>query len=98
METNALPPGASVVGWLNVPGENEDGLIVPASALVRHEGATFIFTAKGDDLFSRTEIELERPMDQGWLVKGEVKPGEKIVITGAQQLLSEELKAQNSEE
>jgi hypothetical protein len=98
METNALPLGASVVGWLAIPGENEEGVIVPASALIRHEGEVFVFLQRADDLFSRTGVELERPVDKGWLAKGELKAGEKIVVTGGQQLLSEELKAQSSEE
>jgi len=98
METNALPPGAAVVGWLAISGESEEGVVVPASALVRHEGEVFVYLAKADDLFSRIAVALEKPVDQGWLAKGELKPGDKVVVTGAQQLLSEELKAQISEE
>ncbi len=98
IETNALPPGAAVIGWLAIPGENEEGLIVPASALVRHEGGVFVYVARADELYARIGVELEKPVDQGWAVKGELKPGDKVVGTGAQQLLSEELKAQMSEE
>jgi hypothetical protein len=54
--------------------------------------------AENGELFSRKAVVLEKPMPNGWLVSGEVKSGEKIVINGAQQLLSEELKAQTSEE
>src|SRR5262249_2245908 len=70
----------------------------PTSALIRHEGEVFVFLERADALFSRTAVELEKPVEQGWVAKGELKPGDKIVITGGQQLLSEELKAQRGGE
>lgn len=91
---NPLPPGAAVVAWLTVPGEVESGVIVPREALIRHEGEVFVYVQTGDDKFARTEIELERPSDAGWFVHEGLKPQDKVVTAGAQQLLSEELKGQ----
>ena len=93
-KTNPLPPGAAVVAWLTVPGEAESGVIVPREALIRHEGEVFIYVQAGEDTFARREIELNRPSDAGWFVHEGLKPRDKVVTTGAQQLLSEELKGQ----
>ncbi len=51
----------------------------------------------GDDLFQRVEVSLERPLENGWFTSAGVKPGDKVVVVGAQQLLSEELKGQAEE-
>lgn len=93
-EANPLPPGAAVVAWLTVPGDSESGVIVPREALIRHKGEVFIYVQTGVDTFVRQEIELNRPNDSGWFVREGLKPQDKIVTAGAQQLLSEELKGQ----
>ncbi len=46
---------------------------------------------------ARKEIELERPLDGGWFVHEGLKPGDKVVTAGAQQLFSEEVKGQGAE-
>ena len=43
--------------------------------------------------FARREVVQARPVDAGWFVSEGFKPGEKIVVAGAQLLLSEELKS-----
>ena len=86
------------MGYLAVGGEPKKGVLVPASALVRHEGQTFVYLQKGDDKFEREEVKLDVPLKGGWLVTSDLSAGEKIVVTGAQQLLSEELKARGGEE
>ncbi len=94
LRTNAFPPGAAVVAWLSTAGEAENGVIVPRAAPLRHEGGTFIYLQTASDTFQRKEIELEHPTETGWFVGEGLKPQEKVVIVGAQQLLSEELKGQ----
>ena len=91
LNTNALAANSAVVAWLTLPGEEEKGAIVPREAIVRHEGEAFVYLQTGDEKFERKEIELEHPLAAGWFVE-HLKPGAKIVIAGAQQLLSEELK------
>jgi hypothetical protein len=93
-----LPPEAAVIGWLTVPGESRNGVIIPRSAIVRHEGEAFAYVEAGDGLFERTQIELKRPTENGWFAQNGLKPGQKVVVVGAQQLLSEELKGQGGEE
>ena len=44
--------------------------------------------------FVRREIQATQPTDDGWFVSNGVKAGERVVASGAQLLLSEELKSQ----
>ena len=97
-ETNSLLPSAAVTAYLTVSGKPKTGVLVPSSALVRFEGEVFIYVQKQEDKFEREEVKLDVPLKNGWLVAEGLSPGEKIVVTGAQQLLSEELKSRSGEE
>jgi multidrug efflux pump subunit AcrA (membrane-fusion protein) len=92
-----LTPGAAVVGWLSLPGDVQNGVVVPRSALVRHESEVFVYLQTAEHLFLRKEIDLEHPLANGWFVDEGLKPKQNIVVTGAQQLLSEDLKGQGEE-
>jgi len=96
-KTNSLAPGTALVAWLAVPGQVRSGVIVPREAVLRHEGATFVYLQR-DDAFQRKTVTLERPVGNGWFSDRDLKPQEKVVVVGAQQLLSEELKGQGGEE
>jgi hypothetical protein len=89
-----LAPGAAVTGYINAPGEPQSGVAVPRSAIVRFNGTAWVYVQTADDTFERTEARLERPMQDSWFVREGLKPEAKVVTTGAQQLLSEELKGQ----
>lgn len=95
--SNPPPPGAAMVAWLTVPGEAQSGVAVPREALLRYEGEVFVYAQTGADTFQRKAIGLERPMDNGWFVREGLKPQDKVVVVGGQQLLSEELKGQGGE-
>jgi hypothetical protein len=97
LDSNPLPPGAGVVAWLSIPGAEQFGVMVPRAALLRHEGGVFVYLQIGDDTFQRKEVKLERPATDGWFVAEGLKPRDKVVVVGAQQLLSEELKGQGGE-
>lgn len=86
-----LAPGAAVVGYLQEPGEPKAGYAIPASAILRHDGATWIYVQEGATNFVRHTISLEEPMDNGWFVSSGVSTNDKIVVTGAQTVLSQEL-------
>jgi hypothetical protein len=92
-----LAPGAAVTGFLNLAGEAQSGVAVPRDAVIRFNGTAWVYLQTGDDTFQRTEIALDRPLDNGWFVAAGLKPQDKVVIVGAQQLLSEELKGQSAE-
>lgn len=85
-------PGTAVDGWLQLPGAPRAGVVVPASALVRHAGATWVYVQTGDGVFARRRAHPELPLDGGWFVADAgLAPGDPVVVTGAQTLLSTEL-------
>lgn len=93
LKTNPPPAGAAMVGWLKLPGEAKTGVLVPRAALLRHEGEHFVYVQNTDEIFERKEVELARPAEKGWLLHEGLTGQEKVVVAGAQLLLSEELKA-----
>lgn len=97
-KTDVLAPGAALVAWLTVPGRMRSGVIVPRDALLRHEGKTFVYLQTLDGTFQRKAVVLDRPAGNGWFVDQDLKPQEKVVVVGAQQLLSEERKGQEGGE
>jgi hypothetical protein len=90
-------PGAAVSAFLPLPGEAQTGVSVPRNSVLRFNGATWVYLQDGDDKFVRTEVALERPLEDGWFVRENLQPGARVVVVGAQQLLSEELKGQIGE-
>ncbi len=89
-----LMPGTALVGYLNLPGEPEGGWIVPDSCVVRHTAQGWIYVQTGDDRFARRRIPLDHPTENGWFVQKGVGANERVVVSGAQALLSEEQKHQ----
>ncbi len=87
-------PGAAVVGWLGGESEPAAGVSVPREALLRHEGMAFAYV-KHEEEFKRVPVTLARELGDSWLVTQGLKEGDEVVIAGAQQLLSEELKGQS---
>lgn len=92
-----LIPGAAVNGFVSFPGEPQTGVTVPRDTVVRHEGATWVYLQTGPETFERREIKLAVPWEGGWFVSEGLKAGDKVVVLGAQQLLSEEMKGSLSE-
>ncbi|MEO6035958.1 MAG: hypothetical protein ABIQ35_11945 [Verrucomicrobiota bacterium] len=88
-----FPPGAAVTGFVQTEGEPLRGMIAPRSAIVRHEGKSWMFFATDAGHFTRREMNLEIPMEGGWFVSGALT-NRTVVVSGAQILLSEESKDQ----
>jgi len=89
-----LAPGAAVTGLLGLPGEPQSGVAVPREAIIRYNGNAWVYLQTAPDFFTRVEVTLDRPLENGWFVREGLKPNDKVVIVGAQQLLSEELKGE----
>lgn len=90
----ALMAGEAVTGFIKVAGTTQAGVEIPRSAVLRKDGATWVYVQTGEDNFTRREISADRPGVEGWFVTHGVAPGDKVVTVGAQQLLSEEVKGQ----
>jgi len=92
--TLRLLPGEAVIGYLKVPGDPLMGVLIPGKAVVRTEGAGWVYTLDaGGDTFTRIGVALDHPLEAGWFVTKGVTTNQYIVVTGAQTLLSEELKS-----
>ncbi len=89
-----LAPGAAVTGWLSLPGEPRKGVRLPREAVVWFNGAPWVYLKTSDESFERRQTVLSTPTEAGWFVHAGLKSGDKVVTTGTQQLLSEELKGQ----
>ena len=72
------------------------GVIVPASALVRHGGGSFVFVERGPGAYERRAVTAEALPDGRWFLAEGVAETEPIVVSGAQELLSAELLAARS--
>jgi hypothetical protein len=95
--TNApatLTPGLAVTGFLQLPGEPANGVIVPDAAVVRSNERIWIYVQTGDSAFARREIAPDHPANGGWFVTNGAAAGDKVVVIGAQTLLSEEHKTE----
>ncbi len=88
-----LFPGMNVLAYLP-SGSTTTGIIVPRAAVVRWQGKRWVYVKKDSDRFVRREISTEAVVKQGWVVKPDLSPNDQIVTTGAQLLLSEELRSQ----
>jgi hypothetical protein len=89
-----LSPGEALIGFLKVPGEPIDGVVIPREAVIRTEGAGWVYVLDkaGGQSFTRTEVALDHPTEAGWLVTQGVTAEDRVVVNGAQELLSMELK------
>jgi len=89
-----LLSGEAVTGHLKIPGEPLAGAIIPRDAVVRTGGKGWVYVLnENGESFTRKEIALDHPTETGWFVTNSVTAGNHVVVTGAQTLLSEELKA-----
>jgi hypothetical protein len=71
-----------------------DGFLVPQSAVIWLQGKAWLYLRRDTDTFVRREIAADVPApDSGYIVRG-LPPDAKIVVRGAQMLLSEEFRAQ----
>lgn len=95
VEAGDLPlrPGMALAAYLKLPGDPAKGVLLPRSAIVRQEGALWAYVRSAEEQFTRRRVEQAVPVEAGWFVPGGFKPGDALVVAGAQMLLSEELKA-----
>jgi len=94
-----LRPGMALTAWLELPEKPRAGFAIPRSAVLRHDGRAWVYVQEEEEKFVRQPVTLDTPLegDKGWFITAEgggIKADDLLVVTGAQSLLSEELKAQ----
>ncbi len=89
-----LTPGAAVSARIPIADTSQTGVTVPRSAVVRYAGKEWVYRELDGNRFVRREISPVETTGKGYFVTENLAPGTRIVVEGAQTLLSEELKAE----
>lgn len=93
--TTGLRAGQAIEGWVATsPTAAQSGVVIPSQAVVQYQGQNWIYVQVKPEQFARKPISLSDPQGGGWFVIQGVKPGDHVVVAGAQTLLSEEMKSQ----
>jgi hypothetical protein len=86
--------GMRVAARVGLGGAPVAGVIVPAQAVVWHAGKAWAYLKQGEQTFARHEVSAAEELEGGWFNAGGFQAGDEVVVSGAQLLLSEELKYQ----
>jgi hypothetical protein len=96
--SGSLRAGMRVTTRLDTQGKESSGVIVPHEAVVWYANQAWVYQKVGSDKFIRrlisTETEIESEAISGWYNTSGLVANDEIVNSGAQLLLSEELKYQ----
>lgn len=90
---NPPPFGTPIRARIRTVGETRNGVDVPAEALVRNGGELFVFIKRSENVFERLRVVARARGGGRWFVSGGLHPGDELVVSGAQQLLSAQLLA-----
>jgi hypothetical protein len=89
MRTNDAGEGERILVWAPI-GASQSGALVPAEAAVISDGKYWCYIEEKPGTYVRTQIDTGKPFEDGYFVTTGVKPGDKVVVKGAAQLLAQE--------
>jgi hypothetical protein len=89
-----LRPGLAVTARIPMPGPRRQGIVISSAAIVRLAGKSYVYIQTTANEFVRKEVTLDQPTADGYLSTRTVAAGDRVVVQGAQLLLSEEFKSQ----
>lgn len=90
VEKNPPPVGTRISATVRVAGKTKSGVDVPAEALVRDAGGLFVFVAGEPGQFLRRRVVVHARTRGRWFVEDGLAVGERVVVSGAGELLSAE--------
>ena len=90
----SLLPGMAISAWIPEQSTAITGVIIPKSALIWYMDQALVFIKTTDTTFSRLVLSHYSPTADGYFVPDTLSANQHLVITGAQMLLSEELRGQ----
>lgn len=93
VKAGTLRAGMRVNAWLTARTQR-DGVLIPPEAVVWHAGKPWVYRRDAGGKHVRTPLTGASSGTQGWFMESGLIPGDEIVITGAQTLLSEEFREQ----
>ncbi len=94
----AIKAGMRLSAWIPRQQQKTTGVLIPGSALVWHLGQAFVYRQTGEDLFIRRPVTHFIQTHGGYFIQDGLAPGDRLVTTGAQMLLSEEFRGQIPDE
>jgi hypothetical protein len=97
-DAGRLRTGMRVDALIRAGAGATTGVRVPASAIVWEGGKPWVYLQLDEVRFARRALESWRETGATWFVSGALAPGQRVVRSGAQMLLSEELRSQIPEE
>lgn len=86
--------GMRVAARIGMGGAPVSGVIVPSAAVVWHTGKAWAYVKDDEQTFARYEVSTTDEMEGGWFNATGFDAAAEVVVSGAQLLLSEELKYQ----
>jgi hypothetical protein len=86
--------GMRVAARIRMGGAPVSGVIVPSAAVVWHAGKAWVYVKDDEQNFERFEVSTTDEMEGGWFNTAGFDDDDEVVVSGAQLLLSEELKFQ----
>ena len=89
-------PGTPVAALAPSRAVATRGALVPDAAVVQWDGLTWAYRRHGPGTYERVAVATDRPVAGGWLAARGLAAGDTVVVTGAQELLSEEFRARVS--
>jgi len=84
--------------WIPQRDATVEGVLLPAGAVVWHQGRPWYFVAVAPGGFERRAVGSSLPHPEGTLLVGQRVPDGEVVVRGAQALLAEEFRQQIPEE
>lgn len=89
---SSLRTGMNVDVWIPADDEEQEGVLIPAGAVIWYMDKPWIYVAGDEETFVRVEMKKYAVTRQGWFVTEGFQPGDMIVTSGAQMLLSQEFR------
>jgi hypothetical protein len=86
--------GMRVAAHVRMGGAAVSGVIVPSAAVVWHAGKAWAYVRDDEQTFARHEVSTTDELEGGWFNTAGFDADDEVVVSGAQLLLSEELKYQ----
>ena len=89
LRAGELGEGERIIAWAQI-GASQPGVLVPAEAAVISAGKYWCYLEEKPGTFVKTAIDADQPFESGYVVTQGLKAGDKVVVSGAAQLLAQE--------
>ena len=89
---SSLRTGMNVDVWIPEGDQEQEGVLIPVEGVIWYMDKPWVYVAADKNTFIRVEVKNYTVTRQGWFVSEDFNPGDMVVISGAQMLLSQEFR------